>query len=162
MNQPDLFEMKVLGLAKNDDKPIWVVVLGNEEENDLLPIWIGPFEAQAIEIALQGLILPRPMTHDLLKLIIDSVEAKLERIIINKLDDSTFFAQLDLTINGEAKIVDSRPSDAIALALRLQAPILVDKRILKDAGISSLLSKDDKLQEWLEDLKPEDFGDYKM
>ena len=106
------------------------------------------------------------MTHDLLKNIIEELEARVERIVINDLRDNTYYAYIELWINDVEKRIDSRPSDAIALALRFNAPIFVDTRLLLKSKQLKLegedKSEDEKLREWLRDLKPEDFGKYKM
>ncbi len=115
-----------------------VVVLKdlNAKEERLLPIWIGPFEAEAIAIRLQGNETPRPLTHDLLKSAIELLQARVSHILISDLSDSTFFARIVLRYNDEELEVDSRPSDAIALAVRAEAPIYVAESVMDAAGIS--------------------------
>ena len=114
-----------------------VIVLKDlqSEEERLLPIWIGPFEAEAIALQLQGTEVPRPLTHDLLKSVIGALGATVSRIFINDLSDSTFYARIVMNVDGRELEVDSRPSDAIALAVRVQAPIYVAEDVMDAAGI---------------------------
>jgi hypothetical protein len=143
-----------------------IIVLRDEEEKRSLPIWVGIFEANAIALELEKIPTPRPMTHDLIKNILESVEAKVEKIVVNDLRDNTFFALIHLRLGDEEITVDSRPSDAIALALRVGAPIFVDEDVVRRAKSVEIAPKEsddqEKLKEWLENLKPEDFGKYKM
>ncbi len=113
-----------------------VVVLRAGESARFLPIWIGPFEADAITIELQNVEVARPLTHDLLKNAIEKLGAEIERVAITALRDDTFYAELTLRVNGRRMMVDSRPSDAIALAVRAHVPIYVDEDVLEQAGIT--------------------------
>jgi hypothetical protein len=159
-------EMKVRGLALDPVSNMPIIVLRDEEEKRSLPIWVGIFEANAIALELEKIPTPRPMTHDLIKNILESVEAKVEKIVVNDLRDNTFFALIHLRLGDEEITVDSRPSDAIALALRVGAPIFVDEDVVRRAKSVEIAPKEsddqEKLKEWLENLKPEDFGKYKM
>ena len=159
-------EMKVRGLALDPVSNMPIIILRDEEEKRSLPIWVGIFEANAIALELEKISTPRPMTHDLIKSIIESVEAKVEKIVVNDLRDNTFFALIHLRLGEEEITVDSRPSDAIALALRVGAPIFVDEDVVRRAKSVEVAPKEsddqEKLKEWLENLKPEDFGKYKM
>ena len=160
-------EMKVRGLALDPVSNMPIIILRDEEEKRSLPIWVGIFEANAIALELEKISTPRPMTHDLMKNIVESVEAKVEKIVINDLRDNTFFALIHLRLGEEEITVDSRPSDAIALALRVGAPIFVDEDVVRRAkcvevGPAKESDDQEKLKEWLEHLKPEDFGKYKM
>ena len=159
-------EMKVRGLALDPVSNMPIIILRDEEEKRSLPIWVGIFEANAIALELEKISTPRPMTHDLIKNILESVEAKVEKIVVNDLRDNTFFALIHLRLGEEEITVDSRPSDAIALALRVGAPILVDEDVVRRAKSVEAPPKEsddqEKLKEWLENLKPEDFGKYKM
>ncbi len=159
-------EMKVRGLALDPVSNMPIIILRDEEEKRSLPIWVGIFEANAIALELEKISTPRPMTHDLIKNILDSVEAKVEKIVVNDLRDNTFFALIHLRLGDEEITVDSRPSDAIALALRVAAPIFVDEDVVRRAKSVEVAPKEsddqEKLKEWLENLKPEDFGKYKM
>lgn len=162
-------EMKVRGLALDPLSNMPIIILRDEEEKRSLPIWVGIFEANAIALELEKIATPRPMTHDLIKNIIESLEAKVAKIMVNDLRENTFFAEIHLKV-GESEItVDSRPSDAIALALRVGAPIFVEEEVVRKAK-SVEVAKDaeigraddpEKLKEWLENLKPEDFGKFK-
>ncbi len=159
-------EMKVRGLALDPVSNMPIIILRDEEEKRSLPIWVGIFEANAIALELEKISTPRPMTHDLIKNILESVEAKVEKIVVNDLRDNTFFALIHLRLGDEEITVDSRPSDAIALALRVGAPIFVEEDVVRRAKSVEVAPKEsddqEKLKEWLENLKPEDFGKYKM
>jgi hypothetical protein len=159
-------EMKVRGLALDPVSNTPIIILRDEEEKRSLPIWVGIFEANAIALELEKISTPRPMTHDLIKNILESVEAKVEKIVVNDLRENTFFALIHLRLGDEEITVDSRPSDAIALALRVGAPIFVDEDVVRRAKSVEVAPKEsddqEKLKEWLENLKPEDFGKYKM
>ncbi|MBS1253527.1 MAG: hypothetical protein MAG451_02576 [Anaerolineales bacterium] len=112
-----------------------VVVLRELDSSRYLPIWIGPFEADAITIALQGVEIPRPLTHDLLKRVIDEVGGEVSHILVNDLRDDTFYARIVMDVNGRHSEVDSRPSDAIALAVRARVPIFVVEDVMDRAGV---------------------------
>ena len=163
-------EMKVRGLALDPLSNMPIIILRDDEEKHSLPIWVGIFEANAIALELEKITTPRPMTHDLIKNILESLEAKVAKIMVNDLRENTFFAEIHLRVGGSEITVDSRPSDAIALALRVGAPIFVEEEVVKKAK-SVEVSKDaeigraddpEKLKEWLDNLKPEDFGKLKM
>jgi bifunctional DNase/RNase len=158
--------MKVRGLALDPVSNMPIIILRDEDEKRSLPIWVGIFEANAIALELEKIATPRPMTHDLIKNILESVEAKVEKIVVNDLRDNTFFAMIHLRLGEEEITVDSRPSDAIALALRVGASIFVDEDVVRRAKTVEVAPKEsddqEKLKEWLEHLKPEDFGKYKM
>ena len=155
-------EMKVRGLALDPVSNMPIIILRDEEEKRSLPIWVGMFEANAIALELEKISTPRPMTHDLIKNIVESVEAKVEKVVVNDLRDNTFFALIHLRLGEEEITVDSRPSDAIALALRVGAPIFVEEDVVRRAKTVEVAPKEsddqEKLKEWLENLKPEDFG----
>jgi bifunctional DNase/RNase len=159
-------EMKVRGLALDPVSNMPIIILRDEEEKRSLPIWVGIYEANAIALELEKISTPRPMTHDLIKNIVESVEAKIEKVVVNDLRDNTFFALIHLRLGEEEITVDSRPSDAIALALRAGAPIFVDEDVVRRAKSVEVAPKEsddqEKLKEWLEHLNPEDFGKYKM
>ncbi|HHU86604.1 MAG: bifunctional nuclease family protein [Pelotomaculaceae bacterium] len=134
-----------------------VVLLVDEAEVKALPIWVGPFEAHAIAFALQGIRLDRPLTHDLLKNICDRLEAKLSMIIINDVRDGTYFAEIHMWHSGRELVLDSRPSDAIALALRTETPIYMSEKVARDTlAIKDLLSEEQQqeLKELLESNRP--------
>lgn len=134
-----------------------VVVLKDLEGKRILPIWIGPFEANAIEMELQQVRPPRPMTHDLLKNMLDNLGVQIIKVAICDLHNNTFMATISIEFKGKPIEIDARPSDAIALALRTKTPIFAVEWILKEA---SLLEEDDekiKFKKFLENLKPDDF-----
>lgn len=145
--------MKVRGLVFDPHTNMYIVILNDEENKDVLPIWIGKFEANAICFILEGIIPPRPMTHDLTKSILDTLDIKIISIVINNLKDNTYYAKIHLSSHGSEVVVDSRPSDAIALALRSSAPIFVSEDVLEKRNAENL-------DQWLKNLKPEDFGKY--
>ncbi len=117
-----------------------VVILKEKESDRYLPIWIGPAEADAIAVKLQDISVPRPLTHDLLRSVIDNLGGAVHHILVNDLESDTFYAKVVINVNGKSLEVDSRPSDAIALAVRVQVPIFVEEKVLEKAGI--LLDKE--------------------
>ncbi|MEM7581993.1 MAG: bifunctional nuclease family protein [Acidobacteriota bacterium] len=162
-DEPVLMEVKGLMMDPKSNVPI--VILRSEEQSKMLPIWIGIFEANAIAVNLEGIQPPRPMTHDLFLNLIEAVKYEVNQILIHDLVDNTFFAQIFLKADGEDLVVDSRPSDAIALALRAKAPILVSQAVLQKAKIDEITERSldkDKLKKWLEEIDPEDLGKYTM
>lgn len=139
-----------------------VVILKDLEGRRYLPILIGPFEATAIALALEGTQVPRPLSHDLMRMMLEALQAKLEQIVIHDIKDSTFFAKLVVRTNGETQEIDARPSDGIALALRMQAPIYVSDKIALEETVPE--KKDDqeerdRFKKFIEELKPSDFKD---
>ncbi len=140
-----------------------IVLLKTVDDNRYLPIWIGHPEAAAILMKLQGADTPRPMTHDLIVEMLDQVETKVERISVNELRDNTFFATITLSVSGTEIEIDSRPSDAIALAERVQAPIFVAEEVIDessiefDQGIEDNEQVVEKFKDFLDDISPEDF-----
>ena len=112
-----------------------VVILKEKDSDRYLPIWIGPAEADAIAVKLQDISVPRPLTHDLLRSVIDTLGAAISHILVSDLESDTFYAKITINVNGKSIEVDSRPSDAIALAVRAQAPIYVEEKVLEKAGI---------------------------
>ncbi len=145
--------MKVRGLVFDPHTNMYIVILNDEENKEVLPIWIGKFEANAICFILEGITPPRPMTHDLTKSILDTLDIKIISIVINNLKDNTYYAKIHLSSQGSEVVIDSRPSDAIALALRSSAPIFVSEDVLEKRN-------SENLDQWLKNLKPEDFGKY--
>jgi hypothetical protein len=157
--------MKLRGLILDPSNDAPVVILREEEGSTFLPIWIGVFEAQAIALAVEKVELPRPMTHDLLRLLLESLEGKLSRIEIHTLDGGTYFARLVVETSGLPVHVDARPSDAIALALRVDAPIWTSKAVLAEALSTSKATDatdEERIREWLAKARPEDLGKYQM
>lgn len=160
-----LIKMTVRGIALDPITNMPIVILKDPEESRALPIWVGIFEANAIALELEKVSTPRPMTHDLLKNILDGLGITVQQITVNDLKENTFYATIDLNYNGSVISIDSRPSDAIALALRTNAPIFVAENVVaqaKNIEVSEEKEETDKWKEWLENLKPEDFGKYKM
>jgi hypothetical protein len=159
-------EMKVRGLALDPMSNMPIIILRDEEDKRSLPIWVGIFEANAIALELEKIATPRPMTHDLIKNILEAIEARVAKVVVTDLRDNTFFAVLYLQIGEQEYTVDSRPSDAIALALRVGAPIFVDEDVVRKAktlevtkeGAEPVKTDDpERLKEWLQNIKPEDF-----
>jgi uncharacterized protein len=160
-----LIEMTIKGLMVDPITNMPIVVLKDREGERVLPIWVGIFEANAIALQIENIATPRPMTHDLLRNIITDLDGQVDRVVVSDLKDNTFFAIIHLTVKGEAVVVDARPSDAIALALRTRAPILVDETVIdsaKTVDFTSERADSDRLQKWLESLDPDDMGKYKM
>ncbi len=139
-----------------------IVLLREAEGERFLPIWIGQAEAAAIALALQGVVTPRPMTHDLLKNILEEVAVQVENIVITELREGTFYAVINMQRNGTSYEISSRPSDAIALAVRLNCKIFASEEVLNEASILIPSGDDDeeveKFREFLENVNPEDFG----
>lgn len=166
----DIFvQMKVTGLTIDPFTSMPIIILKDLEEKCALPIWIGLIEASAIATELESIQLARPMTHDLLKHILESVEVTVKRVEVNDLSDNTFYACLTLNHGGSDMVIDARPSDAIAIALRTGAPIFVAKKVIEKSRKIDLAEetgdKSSRKQKWteiLENLSPDDFGKYKM
>jgi uncharacterized protein len=138
-----------------------IVLLKEDEGERYLPIWIGAAEAAAIAFAIQGVVTPRPMTHDLMKNLLEEVGAEVERIEITELREGTYYANINMKMNGNAYEISARPSDAIALAVRVEAPIFADEEVLTDASILIPSDEEDeveKFREFLESVNPEDFA----
>jgi hypothetical protein len=144
-------QMRVRGLMFDPYNNAYIVILRDEESSEMLPIWVGKSEASAISLALESVAAPRPMTHDLLKAMLDSFDAKIISVVITDLNENTYFAKIHLLYQDSEFTVDSRPSDAIALALRANAPIFASESVLRK-------QTSEELEQWLENLKPEDFG----
>jgi bifunctional DNase/RNase len=156
-----MVEMKVQGLFFDSETNQSIVVLKEEATGRTLPIWVGLFEANAITMGIEHTWTPRPMTHDLIKNIIEGMNASVRRITVNDLRANTFYAIISLEADGRSMEIDSRPSDAIALALRVKAPIFVAEKVLDSAGHAEPKAKTDVSDKWIDDLfdklKPEDF-----
>ena len=158
-------EMRIKGLMLDPITNMPIVILSDLEGQRILPIWVGFFEANAIALQMENVSTPRPMTHDLLKNIITGLNATVKKILVNNLWDNTFYALVFLDMNGETVAIDSRPSDAIALALRMKSPIFVEEEVINKAkSIEGTrdLTDGENLQRWLENLKPDELGKYKM
>jgi len=161
-------EMKVRGLALDPMSNMPIIILRDEDDKRSLPIWVGIFEANAIALELEKIATPRPMTHDLIKNILEAIDARVLKVMVTDLKDNTFFAVLHLQVGETEYTVDSRPSDAIALALRVAAPIYVDEDVVRKAksievtkeGETVKADDPERLREWLDNIKPEDFGKF--
>ncbi len=158
-------EMTIKGLMIDPITNMPIVILKDKEGDRVLPIWVGIFEANAIALQIENIATPRPMTHDLLKNVLSDLEASVQKIVVSELRDNTFYAMIYINRNDSILAVDSRPSDAIALALRTRSPIFVEESVVESAkGMD--LTKDatdsERLQKWLESLNPDDLGKYKM
>jgi bifunctional DNase/RNase len=157
--------VEIKGLMLDPASNIPIVILRDTESQLFLPIWIGVFEANAIALRIEGVEPPRPMTHDLLRLVLEQLGATVEKIVISDLRESTFFALIHLRQGGQSITVDSRPSDAIALALRTEAPIFVLRSVLDKAQAADLTaeaSDEEKLKKWLEEISPDELGKWTM
>ena len=160
-----MVEMKVEGLTLDPLTNMPIIILKDLAGDKALPIWVGYFEANAIALEIEKINTPRPMTHDLLNNIISSLQAKVKHILVTDLKDNTFFAEISVIQNGSDMTIDSRPSDAIALALRSKSPIFVEEKVI-EAAKSLDMPDPDKLQnqekkqwqDWITSIKPQDFG----
>ena len=148
-----LNQMNVRGLLFDPYNNAYIVILRDEQNSDMLPIWVGKAEASAISFALERIAPPRPMTHDLMKAILDSMEAKVISVVLTDLKENTYFAKIHLLYGDSGFSIDSRPSDAIAVDLRTEAPIFATADVLHKQS-------SEELERWLENLKPEDFGKF--
>ena len=157
-------EMTIKGLMVDPITNSPIVILRDKEGQKVLPIWVGIFEANAIALQIENISTPRPMTHDLLRNVIQDLKASVQKVVVCDLQDNTFFALIYLALDGDTVAIDARPSDAIALALRTRAPIFVEDTVLDNAktvDFTSEKSDADRLHKWLESLDPDDF-EYKM
>ena len=160
-----LVEMKVRGLALDPVSNMPIIVLRDSAGDTVLPIWVGIFEANAIAMQMEKIVSPRPMTHDLLCSAIGALGGRVERIVITDLRENTFYATIHVDRAGERLEIDSRPSDAMAIALRVDAPIFVDDVVLERSRAGRESADPDaseKLRRWLEEVNPEDLGKYPM
>ncbi len=150
-------EMKVKFLTFDSTSNGFVVLLMDLANKTGLPIWIGPFEANAIAMKLKKIGSQRPMTHDLIHSILSNLESKVIKIVVNDLKENTYYALIYLNRKGEEIVIDSRPSDAIAIALAVDAPIFVSDQVIEKAKTIDMEKEGDQLKEWLENLNPDDF-----
>jgi uncharacterized protein len=157
--------VKITGLVLDPDSKVPIVILRDPVGEQILPIWIGVFEANAIAMSLEGVETPRPMTHDLLLEMIKSLGGEVERIVITDLRDDTFFAAIHVLRQGGSSQIDARPSDALALAVRAGVPFFVTRLVLEKARVDARvgkLSEKERLKKWLEEVNPEELGKYTM
>ena len=158
-------EMKIRGLMMDPVTNMPIVILKDVGGNTVLPIWVGIYEANAIALEIEKVSTPRPMTHDLIKSVLSGLNTGIRKVVVNELKEDTFYALIWLEREGELISVDSRPSDALALALRLDCPIFVEDTVLKSSKLAASVSdkvNNEDLRRWLENLNDEDLGRYKM
>ena len=158
-------EMKIRGLMMDPVTNMPIVILRDTSGDTVLPIWVGIFEANAIALEIEKVTTPRPMTHDLVKNVLFGLDATLRKVVVSELKDDTFYAVVWVEKDGELISIDSRPSDALALALRLDCPIYVEEQVLKSSKSTQTVSDknvNEELKRWLEGLNDEDLGRYKM
>ncbi len=158
-------EMKIRGLMMDPVTQMPIVVLKDVQGQTVLPIWVGAYEANAIALEIEKVQTPRPMTHDLLKNVFLGLDVQVQKIVVSDLRDDTFFALIWVMREGELMSIDARPSDALALALRMDCPIYVDEAVLKNSKLAATFGEkqtQDQLRNLLEGFTDEDFGRYKM
>jgi uncharacterized protein len=158
-------EMKIRGLMMDPVTNMPIVILKDVNGGTVLPIWVGVFEANAIALEIEKVATPRPMTHDLIKILLTGLDTGVRKVVVNELKEDTFYAMIWLEKNGELITVDSRPSDALALALRVDCPIFVEEDVLKSSKATNTTTdkiNNDELRRYLENLNDEDLGRYKM
>lgn len=159
-----LIEMAIRGLMVDPLTNLPIIILRDESNERVLPIWVGPVEANAIALQVENVATPRPMTHDLLRHVVTELGGTLTRVVIHDLRDSTFYAYIEIVRDGERVLVDARPSDALALSLRTRVPIFVNVSVFehaRGADVAPQQVDQERLQRWLESLDPDDLG-YKM
>ena len=158
-------EMKIRGLMMDPVTNMPIVVLKDVNGTAILPIWVGVYEANAIALEIEKVVTPRPMTHDLLKNVLVGLDANVHKVVVTGIKEDTFYALIWVERNGTLVSIDSRPSDALALALRIDCPIFVDEDVLKSsksqAGVQDKINSEE-MKRWLENLNDEDLGKYKM
>ena len=158
-------EMKIRGLMMDPVNNTPIVVLKDVNGTAILPIWVGMYEANAIALEIEKVATPRPMTHDLIRNLLFGLEAVVKKIVVSDLKEDTFYAVIWLEREGQLISVDSRPSDALAIALRLDCPIYVEEAVLKTSKTAAAVAEvgsNEELRKWLENLSDEDLGRYKM
>ena len=158
-------EMKIRGLMMDPVTNMPIVILKDVNGNAVLPIWVGVYEANAIALEIEKVSTPRPMTHDLIKNLLLGLHTSVSKVVVNDLRDDTFYALIWLEQDGQIISIDSRPSDALAVALRLDCPIYVEEEVLKSSKVANITSEkatNEELRKWLENLNDEDMGRYKM
>jgi hypothetical protein len=158
-------EMSIKGLMVDPVTNQPIIILRDDAGDRVLPIWVGVFEANAIALQIENVATPRPMTHDLLRNVIQDLDGQVQKVVVSELKDNTFFAVIHLAVRGDPVLVDARPSDAIALALRTKAPIYVEEEVIDNAKAldgTPERADNERLQKWLESLDSDDLGKYKM
>jgi bifunctional DNase/RNase len=157
--------MKIRGLMMDPVTNAPIVVLKDVHGNSVLPIWVGVFEANAIALEIEKVQTPRPMTHDLLRNVFLGLEVRVDKVVVSDLKDDTFYAVIWIERDGQLVMIDARPSDALALALRMDCPIFVEDQVLKNSKVTTAIAErttNDQLKSYLESLSDEDLGRYKM
>ncbi len=158
-------EMKIRGLMMDPVTNMPIVILKDINGNTVLPIWVGVYEANAIALEIEKVSTPRPMTHDLIKNLLTGLDTAVKKVVVSDLREETYYAIIWLEQEGEVISIDSRPSDALALALRLDCPIFVEDQVLKTSKVATTTAEkvtNEELRKWLENLNDEDLGRYKM
>ena len=158
-------EMTIRGLMMDPVTNMPIVILKDVGSDTVLPIWVGVYEANAIALEMEKVSTPRPMTHDLIKNVLVGLETNVHKVVVTELREDTFYAVIWLDHGGEVISIDSRPSDALALALRVDCPIFVDDLVLKSSKLATNATDrvtSEELRKWLEGLNDEDLGKYKM
>jgi len=158
-------EMTIRGLLMDPVTNSPIVILKDVAGDTVLPIWVGVYEANAIALEMEKVSTPRPMTHDLIKNVLTGLETQVHKVVVTELREDTFYAVIWLERGGEVVSIDSRPSDALALALRVDCPIFVDDLVLKSSKLATNMSDkstSEELRKWLDGLNDEDLGKYKM
>ncbi len=157
--------MKIRGLMMDPVTNMPIVILKDAGSDAVLPIWVGIYEANAIALEIEKVATPRPMTHDLIKNVLVGLAANVHKVVVTELRDDTFYAVIWMEREGRIISIDSRPSDALALALRVDCPIFVEDGVLKNSKLAANVSDrvtSEELRKWLEGLNDEDLGRYKM
>jgi len=158
-------EMTIKGLILDPVTNDPIIILRDQDGQRVLPIWVGAAEANAIGLQIENVVPQRPLTHDLLRDVIQALDGAVDRVVVCDLKDNTFYALIHLTVRGEPVAIDARPSDAIALALRARAPIFVEEAVIEHARTTEAVTERataQRLQKWLESLDSDDLGKYKM
>ena len=157
-------EMKIRGLMMDPVTNMPIVILKDVDSETVLPIWVGIYEANAIALEIEKVTTPRPMTHDLIKNVLTGVEASVHKVVVTELKEDTFYAVIWMERDGQVISIDSRPSDALAVALRMDCPIYVDDEVLKNSKMANVNDRvsSEELRKWLDGLNDEDLGRYKM
>ena len=158
-------EMKIRGLMMDPVSNSPIVLLKDLNSETILPIWVGVFEANAIALEIEKVATPRPFTHDLIRNVLLGLEAEVKRVVVSELRDDTFYAVIWLEREGRSISIDARPSDALALALRMDCPIYVDDEVLRNSKVTNTQAdkvSNEEVKKWLETLNDDDLGKYKM
>ena len=158
-------EVRIRGLMMDPVTNMPIVILKDVNGDSILPIWVGVYEANAIALEIEKVQTPRPMTHDLIKNVLVGLHTVVKKVVVTELKEDTFYALIWLERNGSTITIDSRPSDALALALRTDAPIFVQEDVLKSSRLANTVAEKvgtEELRRWLENLGEEDLGKYKM